>query len=238
MLKCSVESVLMQRICCIRNYLNEKGKSMDCKKLIAYINSENEWDVNVIKAAKKYSNEGADEFFVYNYTKDEASREEFFSVIEQIKKEIDIPFMAGLYVTSLDDVKKVFSTGAERIVIKEELIEGNKEVIDKAIKEFGRYQFLMEIDSKGDFANWEITAVLKEKGFSGVLIKHTDASERLAANIRKSHLPVIIRDSLVRNIIKDFMVYDNLEGVATNYYRDKDIMKAKISLKEDGIQVN
>ncbi len=211
---------------------------MDYKKIIAYINSENELDTSIIKAAKNYSNQGADEFFIYNYTKDEASREEFFHVLKEIKKEMDIPFMVGLYVERFDDVKKAFYAGAEKVVVKDELIADNRQVIDEAIRRFGTDKIFIEIDSKGDFANWESTKTLKEKGFCGVVLKHVEVSEKLKENIKKSHLPIIIRDSLIRNILKEIIVYDNVEGVATNYYRDKDIMKAKLVLREEGISVN
>ncbi len=211
---------------------------MEYKKLIAYINSENEYDFNIVKAARKYSDSGADEFYIYNYTTDKESREEFFQVIKEIKEVIDIPYIVGLYVETLEDVERTFNAGAERIVVKDVLAEANKEVIAVAIEQFGRDKFLMEVDSKGDFANWEITEHLAKQGFTGIVLKHTEESNRLAENIKKSHLPVIIRDSLTRNILKNIIVYENVEGVATNYYRTKHMMKAKLRLKEDGIPVN
>ena len=44
---------------------------MSKKKLVAYINAENEVPVNVIRLAEQYSYSGADEILIYNYTKDE-----------------------------------------------------------------------------------------------------------------------------------------------------------------------
>ena len=52
---------------------------MNHKKIIPFINAENEYPANVIQLANRYSCEGADELFLYNYTGDEASREEFLS---------------------------------------------------------------------------------------------------------------------------------------------------------------
>ena len=49
---------------------------MNHKKIIPFINAENEYPANVIQLANRYSCEGADELFLYNYTGDEASREE------------------------------------------------------------------------------------------------------------------------------------------------------------------
>ena len=41
---------------------------MNHKKIIPFINAENEYPANVIQLANRYSCEGADELFLYNYT--------------------------------------------------------------------------------------------------------------------------------------------------------------------------
>lgn len=214
------------------------SEAMGYKKLIAYINSENEYDFNIVKAARKYSDSGADEFYIYNYTTDEESKKEFFEVIKEIKSVLDIPYIVGLYAETLKDIEQIIEAGAERIVIKDTLAGEKEALILEAIARFGKDRFLVEIDSGGDFANWEVTAALKEKGFAGIVLKHTEDSLRLSENLKKSCLPVIIRDSLNRNILKNIIAYENVEGVATNYYRTKHMMRAKLRLKEDNIPVN
>ena len=64
---------------------------MSQKKLVAFINAENEYPANIIKLADKYSCDGADGLFIYNYSGDEASREEFLLTVRKIEKQIDIP---------------------------------------------------------------------------------------------------------------------------------------------------
>ena len=41
---------------------------MNHKKIIPFINAENEYPANVIQLANRYSCEGADELFLYNYS--------------------------------------------------------------------------------------------------------------------------------------------------------------------------
>ena len=41
---------------------------MNHKKIIPFINAENEYPANVIQLANRYSCEGADELFLFNYT--------------------------------------------------------------------------------------------------------------------------------------------------------------------------
>lgn len=62
------------------------------KKIISFINAENEFPANVLNLADRYSCEGADGLFIYNYTGDEASREEFLLTARKIEKQVDIPF--------------------------------------------------------------------------------------------------------------------------------------------------
>ena len=49
--------------------------------------------------------------------------------------------------------------------------------------------------------------------------------------IAESQLPVIIRDSLEKNDIKDLLGIPNVIGITTDFYVNKDIMKAKMALE-------
>lgn len=210
---------------------------MSEKKLVAYINAENEIPVNVIHLAEQYSYHGADEIFIYNYTKDENSREEFLATAKAISKVVDIPFMLGLYVKRFEDVKKALYTGAFQVVIKEILIDDENAIIE-ASERFGAEKLMIEIDSCGEYKNSEKSQQIKKLGFGNVLLKHVVLSDALQENIKKAELPILIRDSLVRNDLEELISLDYITGVATDYFADKDIMKAKIALKEKGIAVN
>lgn len=203
------------------------------KKIIAYMNAENEKDTTVLKIAEKYFHEGADGLFLYNYAKDAASKTEFLKLLEKINASSSLPFVAGYYTERSEDIKRLFEAGAARVVINERFL--NEKEPNEALKQYDSEKLIVEIDSKGEFADYERSLHLKEMGFGAILLKHVDASARLNENIGKSHLPVIIRDSLTRHMISDIIDIDNVVGVATNYYRDKDLKKAKQGLKENGM---
>jgi phosphoribosyl-AMP cyclohydrolase / phosphoribosyl-ATP pyrophosphohydrolase len=210
---------------------------MDYKKIIPYINAENELPVNVINLAEKYSFNGADELFIYNYSKDEQSRDEFLLMIKQIARVVDIPFMVGLYVKRLEDIKKTLYTGASHVVIKQVLIE-DEDAIKEAISRFGKDKIVIEIDSLEAFKDMEYSSHLKELGIYAILLKHVILSDTLTENISNTLIPIIIRDSLVRNDLSDLLLTDNIIGVSTNAFKNKDIMKAKLALKKENIKVN
>ena len=96
---------------------------MSYKKIIPYINGENELAANVVMQAEQYCFAGADALFLYNYSKIEAEREEFLATLKEVAEKIDIPFMAGMYMERFEDAKKVFYTGAEKIVVKYDLVK-------------------------------------------------------------------------------------------------------------------
>ncbi|MEG1459684.1 MAG: bifunctional phosphoribosyl-AMP cyclohydrolase/phosphoribosyl-ATP diphosphatase HisIE [Acetivibrio sp.] len=210
---------------------------MDDKKIIGYINGENEIDTSVIRRAQIYANNGADALFLYNYTRDDASRTEFLKTVKKIAKLCDIPFNIGLYVERFEDIKKALYTGAHQVVVKKALLKDDLVLIE-AVDRFGKDKITMEIDSIGDFKDFAYTQHLKEIGIYGVLLKHVVVSEQLKENIVNADMPIIIRDSLIRNDLMELMTLDNVEGVATNYFEEKDIMKAKRALLKEGVKVN
>lgn len=209
----------------------------ETKKLIGYINAENEAENSVLGKIEHYSYNGADEVFVYNYTQDEASREEFLHIMKKAGKDYDIPFAIGLYVERFEDIKKALYTGAKKVVVKQGILK-NEDAVAEGAARFGKDKIIMEIDSIGDFKNADYTGHLRDLGICGILLKHVVISNALKENMKKAEMPLIIRDSLVRNDLTELMELDHVMGVATNYFVDKDMLKAKYALKENKILVN
>ncbi|HWT77070.1 MAG TPA: bifunctional phosphoribosyl-AMP cyclohydrolase/phosphoribosyl-ATP diphosphatase HisIE [Mobilitalea sp.] len=212
---------------------------MSYKKIIPYINAEGELPVNVLKLAQSYSYGGADELFVYNYSKDEKSSEEFLSLVKELIKVIDIPIIIGSYIKRLEDVKKAIYTGAVGVMIKYSLLE-DKVIIKEAAERFGSDKIILELDviECRDTEGEELMNSLLEYKIGTIMLKHVALSQQAKENIEKAPGNIIIRDSLVRNDIGSLISMKNVIGVSTNFFENKDIMKAKHALKEEGIEVN
>lgn len=207
------------------------------KKIIPYINAENEISGNVLRLAQKYENDGADEIFIYNYTEDEASREDFLLLLRELSKNIDIPFLAAASVSRFEDIKKVFYTGAAKVIVK----VGNQRlssVVQEGMDRFGKENILLEVDSNGDFENYKELQDWKGMGISSILLKHVVISPKLVENINACGMDVIVRDSLVRNSISELFSELPIVGISTNYYENSNILKAKRQLKQEGVDVN
>lgn len=203
---------------------------MAYKKIIPFINGENELVSNIVRMAQEYCFSGADELFLYNYSKIESEREEFLAAMKAVDKAIDIPFFVGMYAGRFEDVKKAFYTGADKVVIKYEICP-NQSVIKEAVGRFGRDKIMVEVDA--DLAFERIAFPVDT-----LLLKHVDADEFLQKKILASGKKFIIRDSLLRNDLGSLLRLESVEGVSTNYFENKELYKIKRKLKEEGIEIN
>lgn len=209
---------------------------MSQKKLIPFINAENEMAGSVIKLADRYSCEGADGLYLYNFSGDEKSREEFLATVRQIEKEIDIPFYVGIYVNRFEDAKKALYTGASKVVIRKALLPSDKE-LKEITGRFGREKLVLEVDMKADFQTAEQLDAYYEMGFGSAMLKHIDTTKSFSQAIANTKMDVMIRDGLIRNDLAELFSYPTVRSVLTNYFEEKNIYKAKRALKKEGIDV-
>ena len=207
------------------------------KKIIPYMNCENEAANNIIEQGIRYDNIGADELFLFNYSYDEKSIEEFLNVIRELVKQINIPVNIGVFVSNFEDIKKAFYTGASRVVIKEAICK-NKEVIKEGAERFGYDKLVLEVEDYKSVYDKDFIQTMKDLGISALLVKHIKITNSFVKAIETSQLPVIFRDSLRNNDLYDLIRYDNVIGVATNFFVDKEILKSKLVLKEKQVPVN
>lgn len=203
---------------------------MAYKKIIPFINAENELPGNVVLQAEQYCFAGADALFVYNYSKIEKEREEFLDTLAKIDEAIDVPFYAGIYAGRFEDVKKAFYTGADRIVIKYDICP-SEAVLKEVIGRFGPAKIMVEVD--GDVSYEKIPFSV-----DSLLLKHVDTGTALERKLSKLGKQVIIRDSLRRNDLETLLKLPQVDGVATDYFLGKGLLKIKKNMKETGIPMN
>lgn len=209
---------------------------MSQKKIIPFINAENELASNVIQLADRYSCEGADGLYLYNYTGDEASHEEFLGTLRKIEKDIDIPFIAGVYVNRFEDAKKALYTGASQVVIRKAMLPSEEE-LKEILSRFDKEKLAIEIDMMRDFQTAEQINAYYEMGFGTAILKHVEMSEKFRKVVADSKPQILVRDGLIRNDLSELLSVEKMIGVSTNHFEDKDIYKAKKSLKKQGIDV-
>lgn len=209
---------------------------MSQKKLIPFINAENEMPGSVISLADRYACEGADGLYLYNFTGDEKSREEFLATVRQIEKKIDIPFYVGIYVARFEDAKKALYTGASMVVMRKALLPVDKE-LQEITDRFSKDKLALEVDMRADFMTAEQLDEYYELGIGTAVLKHIDTTPSFSDTIAQTKMRVMVRDGLIRNDLAEILSYDTVSAVLTNYFEDKDIYKAKKALKKKNVDV-
>lgn len=118
------------------------------------INFENlQYAGDPIALAKKYSDEGADELVFLDITATNEGRQTTIKMVENVAKQIFIPFTVGGGIKSIDDMKQLLKAGADKIGINSAAVK-NPELIREASTYFGSQCVVVAIDAKhadGDF---------------------------------------------------------------------------------------
>ncbi|MCQ2495057.1 MAG: phosphoribosyl-AMP cyclohydrolase [Lachnospiraceae bacterium] len=227
------------------------------KKIITYINCESETSERVIRQVLSYENYGSDALFIYNHTEVEEEREKVWELVKEVVWRVDIPVMLGCRVKRPEDIEGAFATGVKYLVVQYDDVKNN-DLMKAAAERFGRDALVLEADASiGDFTEFfNDETIKKAEHFGRILLKHVTVSNKLADCIKAASVPVIIRDSLIRNDIETLISIDGVFAVATNFYAEKsmptdnfytdgegipagrDIMKVKLALKSAGINVD
>lgn len=202
---------------------------MSYKKLIPFINTENEVTANVISRAVSYVDAGADELFVFRYAASEIEREEFLSLLKELVLTVDVPIIAGIYLNRFEDAKKAFYTGVSKIAVQNKLLK-DYDAYNEAVDRFGKENIFLEMDEKEFLEN--------EYDAQYYIVKHLSLSDEFLSKVNNNDFHLMLRDSLRKNDLADLFGIDKVDGVSTNSLFDKDLMKVKKSLVSKGIEMN
>jgi len=123
-------------------------------KTVKGINFENLKTVgDPVELAKKYSQSGADELVFLDITATNEKRKTIVKLVENVAKEVFIPFTVGGGISELDDIKAILSAGADKISFNSAAVK-NPEIISTCANYFGSQCIVVALDAKrvnGDF---------------------------------------------------------------------------------------
>jgi len=104
-----------------------------------------------INAVKIFNEKEVDELIFLDITASKEQREPNFEVIRDIATECFMPFGYGGGIKTIQHIKKLFSSGAEKAIINSSAIE-NPSFIKEASDFFGSQSIVVSIDVKKDFS--------------------------------------------------------------------------------------
>lgn len=187
-------------------------------------------DGDAVLAASRYSENGADEIIIIDFSYDDASHDEAVSIVRKITKSIDTPVILGGNVKRAEDVKKYLYAGAKAALLdssKESNMLMMKEVSDR----FGA----------GKLGLWyreedkDVIELAKNSELSFILLSE---NVKKSCNIENfAGIPAILEMS---EDFDDMIVNPAVLGVTGICVSnpDYDFMKKKVELSKAGVAMN
>jgi len=108
-----------------------------------------------VACAALYEQQGADELVVLDITATLEGRRATLKLVENIRRILSIPLTVGGGVRSLDDVRALLNSGADKVSLNSAAL-ANPEIITQMANNFGRQCTVIAIDAKSDGDAWRI----------------------------------------------------------------------------------
>jgi cyclase len=102
---------------------------------------------NPVELAKKYSEQGADELVFLDISATDEKRKTLIHMVEELSKEINIPFTVGGGISTLNDVDLLLKAGADKVSLNSSVVK-NAKLISDISQRFGNQCVVVAVDSK------------------------------------------------------------------------------------------
>ncbi len=100
-----------------------------------------------VSAARRYYDAGLDELVFYDITASSDQRDIMLNVVEEVARQVFIPFSVGGGLRSVEDCRSVLDAGAEKINLNTAAV-ANPDVISEAADAFGVQAVVLSMDVK------------------------------------------------------------------------------------------
>lgn len=111
-----------------------------------------------VENARLYETEGADELVFLDISATAEGRDTMVQAAQQVAQQISIPFAIGGGVRTVDDVKRVLESGADKVGINTAAVR-TPDLISQAAERFGSQAVIVAVDAKrvaGSPPHWEV----------------------------------------------------------------------------------
>lgn len=219
-----------------------------------------------VDLAKKYYNQGADEVMYIDIVASLYQREILFDEIEKTANELFIPFGVGGGIKTIEDISKLFHSGADKVAINTYAVQENPEILNKVAQIFGNQALVVNIEAKKwddcyecytdcgrirsgkNAIEWAKEVEARGAGEIFLQCVDTDGRQRgfdieLAKQVVDSvNIPVVVASGAGKlEDIKELIEYAKPSGVALSsllHYDKYTIKDIKEYLRSNGIEVS
>lgn len=106
-----------------------------------------------VELAKAYAEQGADELVFLDITATVEGRKTFAALVEDIARNINIPFTVGGGISSVADVSVLLNAGADKVSVNSSAVK-NPQLINELSAQFGDQCVVVAIDTKFEEGDW------------------------------------------------------------------------------------
>lgn len=110
---------------------------------------------DAVELAAYYAEQGADELVFLDITATHEKRKTLVELVQNVAKELNIPFTVGGGISSPDDVEVLLNAGADKVSINSAAVR-NPQLISDLAKRFGSQCVVLAVDAKCVDGKWEV----------------------------------------------------------------------------------
>ena len=196
-----------------------------------------------VSLAMSYSNYGADEILIFDFSNNDEEHNESLDIIKEIKRLVDIPLTGAGNVRRFEDVKKLLYAGCDRAALNLSK-ESNAHLAEEVADRFGRDKIAGCILNEQEIASYD---VLIKNYVSELLLLDEDKIdsclrvmfEKGLINEPKVALKCVMDEKELHAMAAVLRQHEQLAGVCGGIINEipENIMKLKWQCKGLGIEV-
>lgn len=108
-----------------------------------------------VELARRYTSEGADELVFLDITATKEKRRTLVKLVEEIAREISIPFTVGGGIRKVEEIEEILKAGADKVSLNSAIVK-NPKLLTDASNEFGSQAVVAAVDAKRINGSWEV----------------------------------------------------------------------------------
>jgi imidazole glycerol-phosphate synthase subunit HisF len=108
-----------------------------------------------VELGASYAQQGADELVFLDIAATNENRKTFVSLVQEIAKNVNIPFTVGGGISSVADVAPLLEAGADKVSINSAAVR-DPQLIDELSKAFGSQFVVLAIDARKVYNQWTV----------------------------------------------------------------------------------
>ena len=190
-------------------------------------------DGDVERLSGMYSDNGADQLLVFDFSSDDVEHEKAIAWIKAICESAEIPVMAAGNINRMEDVKKLIYAGCAKVALNFSK-QSNIDLLEEMSKRFGREKMYVCVSSPEEFTDHQ---ELIEKYAGGILA--LDAVQDSVFSVSSMQMILHTEESREKELFA-LLKHSAVCGLSGSYVsvEDTDLIGFKDACRKENIPVN